>query len=90
MKITRIGTQASAKGPANWFTGTVRLDPVVPSTGTDTRTRRACHLRTWRSYRVAYVSTRADPDRDIWLRMGTAGRRTDRRNTSGGCVLVLS
>ncbi len=28
MKITRIGSQTSTKGPADWFTGTVRLDPL--------------------------------------------------------------
>lgn len=28
MEITRIGSQASAKGPAEWFTGTVRIDPL--------------------------------------------------------------
>ncbi len=28
MKITRIGSQASAKGPEEWFTGTVRIDPL--------------------------------------------------------------
>ena len=27
MKITRAGTQPSAKGPEDWFTGTVRIDP---------------------------------------------------------------
>src|SRR3954447_12007859 len=26
MEITRIGSQPSAKGPADWFTGTVRID----------------------------------------------------------------
>ena len=26
MKITRIGSQSSAKGPSEWFTGTVRID----------------------------------------------------------------
>lgn len=26
MDITRAGTQPSAKGPADWFTGTVRID----------------------------------------------------------------
>ena len=26
VKVTRIGTQASAKGPADYFTGTVRVD----------------------------------------------------------------
>ncbi len=28
MEITRIGSQPSAKGPAEWFTGTVRIDPL--------------------------------------------------------------
>lgn len=28
MKITRNGTQPSGKGPADWFTGTVRIDPL--------------------------------------------------------------
>ena len=28
MKITRNGTQASGKGPTDWFTGTVRIDPL--------------------------------------------------------------
>jgi quercetin dioxygenase-like cupin family protein len=26
MKVTRIGSQPSAKGPSDWFTGTVRID----------------------------------------------------------------
>jgi quercetin dioxygenase-like cupin family protein len=29
MQITRIGTQPSAKGPADYFTGTVRVDPLI-------------------------------------------------------------
>ena len=28
MTITRVGTQASNKGPSDWFTGTVRIDPL--------------------------------------------------------------
>jgi quercetin dioxygenase-like cupin family protein len=28
MEITRIGSQASVKGPAEYFTGTVRIDPL--------------------------------------------------------------
>ena len=28
MEIRRIGSQPSGKGPADWFTGTVRLDPL--------------------------------------------------------------
>ena len=28
MEITRNGSQPSIKGPADWFTGTVRIDPM--------------------------------------------------------------
>jgi quercetin dioxygenase-like cupin family protein len=28
MEIRRIGSQPSSKGPAGWFTGTVRIDPL--------------------------------------------------------------
>ena len=28
MEIKRVGTQASGKGPAEWFIGTVRVDPL--------------------------------------------------------------
>jgi quercetin dioxygenase-like cupin family protein len=28
MEIKRIGSQASGKGPGDWFTGTVRIDPL--------------------------------------------------------------
>jgi quercetin dioxygenase-like cupin family protein len=31
MKIARSGTQSSAKGPADYFTGSVRVDPVFPA-----------------------------------------------------------
>ena len=33
MRITRIGTQPSNKGPADWFTGTVRIDPLFQAEG---------------------------------------------------------
>ncbi|HEY5740896.1 MAG TPA: cupin domain-containing protein [Terrimicrobiaceae bacterium] len=28
MEINRVGSQPSGKGPADWFTGTVRIDPL--------------------------------------------------------------
>ena len=28
MEITRLGSQPSAKGPTDWFTGSVRIDPL--------------------------------------------------------------
>src|SRR6195952_3442244 len=33
MNITRAGTEASAKGPADWFTGTVRIDSPFKGSG---------------------------------------------------------
>jgi quercetin dioxygenase-like cupin family protein len=32
MQIKRSGAQPSAKGPADWFTGTVRIDPLFQGT----------------------------------------------------------
>src|SRR2546423_3922031 len=32
MQIKRSGSQPSANGPAEWFTGTVRIDPLYPVT----------------------------------------------------------
>jgi len=29
MEIKRVGSQPSNKGPADWFTGTVRIDPLI-------------------------------------------------------------
>ena len=29
MEITRAGSQPSAKGPTDWFTGMVRIDPLI-------------------------------------------------------------
>jgi len=32
MEIRRIGSQPSVRGPTDWFTGTVRIDPLFPAT----------------------------------------------------------
>jgi quercetin dioxygenase-like cupin family protein len=32
MDIKRSGTQRSVSGPPDWFTGTVRIDPLFPAT----------------------------------------------------------
>ena len=33
MEIKRIGSQPSGRGPADWFTGTVRIDPLFSASG---------------------------------------------------------
>ena len=32
MEIKRVGSQPSGKGPSDWFTGTVRIDPMFDRT----------------------------------------------------------
>jgi hypothetical protein len=32
MEIKRCGSQSSGKGPADWFTGTVRIAPIAMGT----------------------------------------------------------
>jgi quercetin dioxygenase-like cupin family protein len=32
VRITRAGSQSSVRGPAEWFTGSVRVDPLFPAT----------------------------------------------------------
>ncbi|HZZ20234.1 MAG TPA: cupin domain-containing protein [Opitutaceae bacterium] len=41
MDIKRNGTQLSAKGPSDWFTGTVRIDPLI-APNAPARTASAC------------------------------------------------
>ena len=80
MEIKRAGTQPSGKGPAEWFTGTVRMDPLFQKSRTGEGRWRQRHLRTGSPHGLAHASARADLDRDGWLRLGTARRRTRRRD----------
>lgn len=34
MKITRLGSKPSVRGPMDWFTGSVRIDPLFDATET--------------------------------------------------------
>ncbi len=42
MEIRRCGTQTSGKGPADYFTGTVRIDPLFDAAGVDPAARAVC------------------------------------------------
>ena len=44
MEIKRIGSQPSAKGPAEWFTGTVRIDSLFNAAEPGAWAERASHL----------------------------------------------
>jgi len=42
MEIKRNGSQAAIKGPADWFTGTVRIDPLFLEANDPARATGAC------------------------------------------------
>ena len=44
MEIKRSGSQPSGKGPAEWFTGAVRIDPLFPRERACARGRQRGHL----------------------------------------------
>ena len=72
MEIKRAGSQPSGKGPADWFTGTVRIDPLFQRQRPGARGRRQRHVRARRAHGVAHASARADADRHLRLRAGAA------------------
>ena len=45
MEIKRNGSQPSSKGPADWFTGTVRIDPLFEANDPARALRRQRHVR---------------------------------------------
>jgi len=65
MEIKRSGSQPSNKGPADWFTGTVRIDPLV--SGKDPLgAAGTAYVRTQRSNSMAHPSAGTDVDRYGW------------------------
>ena len=71
MEIKRAGSQPSGKGPAEWFTGTVRIDPLFQAT---------------EPARAAGNRVTFEPGaRTAWhtLRVGTALGRSYRGNPTG-------
>ena len=76
--IKRNGSRPSTKGNSDWFTGSVRVDPLFQAPDPATGERRPGHLRTRRPDGVAHASARPDADRHRRSRMGAARGRTDR------------
>jgi len=66
MEIKRVGTQPSVKGPSEWFTGTVRIDPLFQHR-IRRWSRRQRNFRTGGGDGMAYASARADSHRHGWL-----------------------
>ena len=89
MEIKRNGSQPSTKPSPEYFTGTVRLDPLFQAACSRPRQRQQCHVRARRSHRLAHASARADFDRHCRLRPDAALGRPDRRNPPRRCGLNL-
>ena len=62
IKVTRMGSQPWREVPAEYFTGSVRVDPLF-ETGKDEKVSRLCDLSTERAFRLAHASGRPNPDR---------------------------
>jgi hypothetical protein len=56
MEIKRIGSQPSNRGPADWFTGTVRIDPLFQANAG--QRLNAASLFSIRRRHMAHTSTR--------------------------------
>ena len=75
MEIKRIGSQASNKGPADWFTGTVRIDPLFQP---NAPARTAAAMVTFEpgvANGMAHASTWTNTYRNCRVRLGTKRRR---------------
>ena len=83
MEIERSGSQPSGKGPADWFTGTVRIDPLFPGAGAGARGGQQRYLRVRSAHRLAYASARPDADRNRRLWTCAALGRSDRGDPAG-------
>ena len=69
MEIKRSGSRPSRKGPAENFTGSVRIDPLFDPPGPARAYGALVDVRTRRAHGLAYPSARADVDRHLRMRL---------------------
>ena len=67
MEIKRIGSEPSGKGPAEYFTGTVRVDRLFDAPEPARVVGASVTFKTRRTHCVAYASARSDADRHLRL-----------------------
>ena len=79
MQITRNGSQPSRKGPAEYFTGTVRIDPLFQAP----EPARIAGAQVTFEPGLAHASSRPDADRDIRLRLVSSRGWSRRRDQTG-------
>ena len=82
MDIHRAGSRPSGQGPAEYFTGKVRIDPII-STTEPARAERRGHVRARGAHGVAHASAGADPHRGGRVRLDAALGRPRRSDPSG-------
>ena len=88
MDITRSGSQPSGKGPSEYFTGTIRLDPLfeapAPARAVGVSiTVEPGAREAWHSHQAS-----PDPDRDGWLWPGPTLGWSHRGHSTRGRDLV--
>ena len=82
MDIKRAGSQSSAKGPSEWFTGTVRVDPLFqapdPALVSGASVTFEPGARTaWHTHPLGQTLIVTG-----WLRLGTTLGRSNRGNSA--------
>ncbi len=89
MEIKRNGSQASVKPPEEYFTGTVRLDPLFQSPAPARANGNSCNVRTRRAHGMAYASAGPDFGRHRRLRPDAAlGRPRSKKSAPGDVVFI--
>lgn len=87
MEIRRSGTQPSNKGPADWFTGTVRIDPMFsapePARVAGASVTFEPGARTaWHTHPPG-----TDARRHLWPRLGAEVGRADSGDPAWRCCM---
>ena len=76
MEIKRSGSQPSGKGPAEYFTGAVRIDPLFEAPEPAGVRGASVTFEPGATHRMAHASARSDVDRHLGGWVGAAlGRR---------------
>lgn len=70
MDIKRNGSQPPGKGPDEYFTGNVRIDPLFEAPDPARARGASVTFRARCSNGLAYPPARADPDRHVRVWMG--------------------
>jgi len=84
MEIKRAGSQSSGKGPSDWFSGAVRIDPLFQATAPARAAGAAVTFEpgartAWHTHPLGQT---------LIVTAGSAGWRTNRRNSTGRRRLV--